>query len=339
MIAEWSILSAMWHWNRIRQGTCSFCYFAQPTVCWSCFMERTAPGDTAQAAAEPQRRKLKGRHCIFDDLYYFNQFNQKETNLAPTVYITNFNAHFPNPLALSTACDWIKRESIVKSKQSYALNVGKCVMDKYVRYIHRRDPSKLRSQSSLRVYHMILLWCSITNSRSHAVLTLFRFTCLELWRLCRSDPRPEALVQSQTTRISDGRGYLLCVIWSAYHVFCNGATWQLWSATLFCQSMPLKNKRSQQCINTQRRKRRILWWRVHLKQIIIREVIKLIVFPEFTSLEISPHSWRINIYCTSGVHYAFLVLRTCIGLSVVFSITCKYIYDHKTWKNDAIADV
>ena len=122
--------------------------------------------------------------------------------------ISRFNTHFLNPLASSTASGWMQRERSVKLKKLYALNVGKRLKDKYIRYIHRRGPSKLRRQSSLQVHYKTGKWCFITNAYSHPVFTASRFTCLEMYWLFQSDPRAEALVQSQPTRISNGLGLL-----------------------------------------------------------------------------------------------------------------------------------
>ena len=119
-------------------------------------------------------------------------------------HIYNFIAQFPNPLASLTASDWMQRESIVKLKKLYALNVGKRVRNTYIRNIYWRSPS------SLWVHCEIVIWCLITNAHSNAVLAASWFTCLELYWIFRSDPRSNALVQSQTTRISDGWDCYLC---------------------------------------------------------------------------------------------------------------------------------
>jgi hypothetical protein len=96
-------------------------------------METNAPGEVALAEAQPKKGKLKRHIRTTDEKWWFYQLTQQEPNLAPTVYISKFNAQFPNPLASSTAYDWMQSESIVKLKKLYALNAGKRAKDRYIR--------------------------------------------------------------------------------------------------------------------------------------------------------------------------------------------------------------
>ena len=144
-------------------------------------MRANAPGDAVQAAQQFARGGIK-RHlhnplsrclqwfCLHspvtvaplrcnihlhtvDNKCELHQFRQQESDLAPSAFISKFNAQFRNPLASWTASDCMQREIIVKLKKLYALHVGKRVRDKNFRHIHRRGPSKLRSNSSLPVEH------------------------------------------------------------------------------------------------------------------------------------------------------------------------------------------
>ena len=59
-LAKESITAAMHHQNSLsRQRAFSICYCAYPFVCWSCFMEVHAPGNAAQAAAQPFTEKIE----------------------------------------------------------------------------------------------------------------------------------------------------------------------------------------------------------------------------------------------------------------------------------------
>ena len=91
-------------------------------------MEANAPGDPAQAAAQPKRGKLKCL-CTVGEQCCFYHLTQREPDLALSVHISKFLAQYPNPLASITASDWMRRESIDKLKKLYALNVGKRVRD------------------------------------------------------------------------------------------------------------------------------------------------------------------------------------------------------------------
>ena len=90
------------------------------------------PDDAAQAAAQPDSRKLKRYLCTVGEKWWFNQLTQREPDLALSAYISKFNAQYPILCASLTTLDWIQRDSIDKLKKLYALNVGKSVRDKYV---------------------------------------------------------------------------------------------------------------------------------------------------------------------------------------------------------------
>ena len=103
--------------------------------------------------------------------------------------ISNFNTHFLNPLASSAASGWMQCESSVKLEKLYALNVGKRLRDKYIRYIHRRGPSKLQHQSSLQVHYKFDV-----SSQMHVRMLSLQRPCLLVLRcvdFCKAiqDPR------------------------------------------------------------------------------------------------------------------------------------------------------
>ena len=56
-----------------------------------------------------------------------------EPDLVLSDCISKVNAQYPNPLASSTASDWMERERTDKLNKLYAVIVGKRVTDKYVR--------------------------------------------------------------------------------------------------------------------------------------------------------------------------------------------------------------
>ena len=77
----------------------------------------------------------------------------------------------------------------------------------------------------------------------------------------------------------------------------------------------------------QRRTRRTKWWRVYLKQMIVR-VVTYFAFPEFILLEISSDTWRINkslIYRTTGHPLtAVCVLRMCFLDCPLYRVLPEY---------------
>ena len=93
---------------------------------------------------------------MFSYMMKINNFQGDLTDISAKkeALISKFNAQFPNPLTSLTASAWMQHQSILKTKQMFALNVGKRVRDKYVRYIRRQGPSKSRSQSSSRVHYI-----------------------------------------------------------------------------------------------------------------------------------------------------------------------------------------
>ena len=96
-------------------------------------------------AAQTHTRKLKRRLCTVDAEWWFNQSNQQEPDLARQAFISSFKAQYPNPLALSTASDWMQREWIVKPKKLYAKRWQAC--EEWVRQL---PPGQMREAERRR---------------------------------------------------------------------------------------------------------------------------------------------------------------------------------------------
>ena len=100
----------MGHHNSLScQQAFSVCYATYPYVRWPGFIEANVPGDAVQAAAHPQRGKLK-RHLRFDENFcwevdekWLYQLTQHKPDLALSASISKFNTQYPHSLALLTA--------------------------------------------------------------------------------------------------------------------------------------------------------------------------------------------------------------------------------------------
>ena len=196
-------------------------------------MEANASGDAAQVAALPKRGNFRRHRRTVGIFFWFHHLTWQEPDLSLHHRSILKPTRLIDRLRMDAICMYSQTNEFISCKRWHAWEQQVRPLQSSATPFQTAEPILFTSTL------WIGMWYFITNARSYTILTASQFKYLELCRFCQSNSRPQAQIQSQTTRISDGRGFYLCVFCSCYRVFGSGATWQLWTTTLFCQSMQM----------------------------------------------------------------------------------------------------